>query len=126
MGARPAVRRRARARVARADADRKAARHPERDYLRLRDRLAAAPALPRAAEQSERGRRLRLPPLQVPDHAVDGQSLVAAADLFVSAGGTMNREAVALAVPVYTTFGGKLGGVDEMLIREGRLILLSD
>ena len=38
----------------------------------------------------------------------------------------MNREAVALGVPVYTTFGGRLGGVDELLIREGRLIPLSD
>jgi uncharacterized protein len=38
----------------------------------------------------------------------------------------MNREAVALGVPVYTTYGGRLGGVDEALIREGRLIPLSD
>ena len=30
----------------------------------------------------------------------------------------MNREAVALGMPVYTTFGGRLGGVDEQLIRE--------
>ena len=38
----------------------------------------------------------------------------------------MNREAVALGVPVYTTFGGRLGGVDEALIREGRLVALTD
>ena len=38
----------------------------------------------------------------------------------------MNREAVALGVPVYTTYGGRLGGVDESLIRKGRLIPLSD
>jgi uncharacterized protein len=44
----------------------------------------------------------------------------------VSAGGTMNREAAALGIPVYTTYGGRLGGVDEMLIREGRLVPLSD
>src|SRR5439155_650778 len=62
----------------------------------------------------------------VPDRAVDAQSLIAASDLVVSAGGTMNREAVALGVPVYTTFGGRLGGVDEMLIRDGRMIPLSD
>ena len=62
----------------------------------------------------------------MPDHAVDAQSLIAASDLVVSAGGTMNREAVALGVPVYTTFGGRLGGVDEMLIGEGKLIPLSD
>jgi predicted glycosyltransferase len=38
----------------------------------------------------------------------------------------MNREAVALGVPVYTTYGGRLGGVDESLIRTGRLRPLSD
>ena len=49
----------------------------------------------------------------MPDAAVDAQSLIALADLVVSAGGTMNREAVALGTPVYTTYGGRLGGVDE-------------
>ena len=38
----------------------------------------------------------------------------------------MNREAVALGVPVYTTFRGRLGGVDEALLRDGRLRPLSD
>jgi predicted glycosyltransferase len=38
----------------------------------------------------------------------------------------MNREAAALGVPVYTTYGGRLGGVDEALIREGRLRPLTD
>ena len=56
-----------------------------------------------------------------PEHAVDAQSLVALADLVVSAGGTMNREAAALGTPVYTTFAGRLGAVDEALIRDGRL-----
>jgi predicted glycosyltransferase len=62
----------------------------------------------------------------VPDKAVDAQSLIALADLVVSAGGTMNREAAALGVPVYTTYGGRIGGVDEMLIRDGRLRPLTD
>jgi predicted glycosyltransferase len=62
----------------------------------------------------------------LPEQAVDAQTLIALADLVVSAGGTMNREAVALGVPVYTTFGGRLGGVDEELIREGRLKVLTD
>jgi predicted glycosyltransferase len=57
---------------------------------------------------------------------VDAQSLIALADLVISAGGTMNREAVALGTPVYTTYGGRLGGVDEALIREGRLRPLTD
>jgi predicted glycosyltransferase len=82
--------------------------------------------LPRTPEQRDFVRGLGLPSVQVPDRAVDGQSLIAFSDLVVSAGGTMNREAVALGVPVYTTYGGRLGGVDESLIREGRLIPLSD
>jgi predicted glycosyltransferase len=43
------------------------------------------------------------------------------ADLVVSAGGTMNREAVALGVPAFTPFAGRLGAVDQRLIDEGRL-----
>ena len=57
----------------------------------------------------------------VPERAIDAQSLIAACDLVISAGGTMNREAVALGIPVYTTFEGRLGAVDERLISEGRL-----
>ena len=91
-----------------------------------RDERVDAIVLPRTTEQRDFVRGLGLPSVQVPDQAVDGQSLIALADLVVSAGGTMNREAVALGVPVYTTYGGRLGGVDEMLIREGRLIPLSD
>ena len=84
-----------------------------------RDESAHAVVLPRTAEQREAIRALGLPSLHVAEHAVDAQSLVALADLVVSAGGTMNREAVALGTPVYTTFAGKLGAVDEALIREG-------
>jgi hypothetical protein len=90
------------------------------------DESVQAIVLPRTPEQRDFVRGLGLPSVQVPDRAVDGQSLIAFSDLVVSAGGTMNREAVALGVPVYTTYGGRLGGVDEMLIREGRLIPLSD
>jgi uncharacterized protein len=85
-----------------------------------------AVVLPRIDAQRDYLRSLRLPSLIVPERAVDAQSLIAFADLVVSAGGTMNREAVALGTPVYTTFAGRLGGVDEMLIREGRLRPLTD
>src|SRR5690348_10774785 len=91
-----------------------------------RDESVHAIVVPRTTAQREFVRGLELPSVLVPVHAVDAQSLIAAADLVVSAGGTMNREAVALGVPVYTTFGGRLGGVDEMLIRDRRLIPLSD
>jgi predicted glycosyltransferase len=80
-----------------------------------------AVVLPRTAEQRTAIGDLGLPSLLLPRTAVDAQSLVALADVVVSAGGTMNREAVALGVPVYTTFAGRLGAVDELLIAEGRL-----
>ena len=82
--------------------------------------------LPRTEEQREYVRGLALPSVILPQTAIDAQSLIALADLVVSAGGTMNREAAALGVPVYTTYGGRLGGVDEALIREGRLVPLTD
>ena len=75
--------------------------------------------LPRTPEQ--RAQLLAVGGFIVPERAVDAQSLVAYADLVVSAGGTMNREAVALGTPVLTVFEGRLGAVDERLIVEGRL-----
>jgi predicted glycosyltransferase len=75
--------------------------------------------LPRTDEQ--RSELQRAGGLIVPTQAVDAQSLIAYADLVVSAGGTMNREAVALGTPVYTMFEGRLGAVDERLLAEGRL-----
>jgi predicted glycosyltransferase len=82
--------------------------------------------IPRTDEQRAFVESLELPSVIAPERAVDAQSLIAFADLVVSAGGTMNREAAALGVPVYTTYGGRLGGVDEQLIREGRLRPLTD
>ena len=91
-----------------------------------RDDGVHAVVIPRTEEQRDYVKTLALPSVIVPERAVDAQSLIALADLVVSAGGTMNREAVALGVPVYTTYGGRLGGVDEWLIREGRLVPLTD
>src|SRR5438067_30227 len=82
--------------------------------------------IPRTEEQRDYVKSLDLPSVIVPERAIDAQSLIALSDLVVSAGGTMNREAAALGVPVYTTYGGRLGGVDEQLIREGRLRPLTD
>jgi predicted glycosyltransferase len=84
---------------------------------RLRGHQAVV--LPRTPEQ--RAQLLAGGGFIVPERAVDAQSLVAYADLVVSAGGTMNREAVALGTPVLTVFEGRLGAVDERLIGEGRL-----
>ena len=85
-----------------------------------------AVVLPRTAAQRQYVRELGLPSVIVPEGAIDGRSAVANADLVVSAGGSMNREAVALGTPVYTTYGGRLGGVDEMLIRHNQLRPLTD
>jgi len=94
-------------------------------HLGTHDEVQAV-VLPRTTAQREYVRSLSLPSLVIPDGAVDAQSLIAFADLVVSAGGTMNREAVALGTPVYTTYGGRLGGVDEALIRENKLRPLTD
>jgi predicted glycosyltransferase len=85
-----------------------------------------AVVIPRVAQQREQIERMALPSVIVPSGAVDAQSLIALADLVVSAGGTMNREAVALGTPVYTIFRGVLGAVDQALIAEGRLRPLDD
>jgi predicted glycosyltransferase len=79
-----------------------------------------------ARTPDQRARLGHLDELTVPARAVDAQSLVAYADLVISAGGTMNREAAALGTPVITTFQARLGAVDERLIREGRLRKIGD
>lgn len=107
-----------------------AAYHAENPlYDEVIDRLATAEnvtavIIPRTKSQGDRARARNSPNLIVPERAVDAQSLIAFSDLVVSAGGTMNREAVALGTPVYTTFAGRMGGVDEALIADGQLKLL--
>ena len=96
-------------------------------FARVLERLREAAAesgvqsvvLPRV--DAQRAELTGVPGFVVPERAIDAQSLIAYADLVISAGGTMNREAVALGVPVYTTFEGRRGAVDERLIAEGRL-----
>lgn len=58
----------------------------------------------------------------MPERVLDGPSLIRSADMVVSAGGTMNREAAALGTPAYTVFAGEFGAVDEDLIRRGVLV----
>jgi predicted glycosyltransferase len=62
----------------------------------------------------------------VPPQAVDGLNLIWHSDLVISGGGTMNREAAALGVPVYSIFRGKIGAVDRYLAEAGRLVLLEN
>jgi predicted glycosyltransferase len=62
--------------------------------------------------------------MRIPDHVVDGLNLIWYSDLVISGGGTMNREAAALGVPVFSVFRGKIGAVDQYLSMNGRLVLL--
>jgi predicted glycosyltransferase len=89
------------------------------DVLRTLREQAQVVVLPRVDAQREE--LARAGGFIIPERAIDAQSLIAFSDVVVSAGGTMNREAVALGTPVFTTFEGRLGAVDEWLIREGRL-----
>ncbi len=100
-------------------------------YAGVIERLAADPGtvavvIPRTEAQGAEIRARNDPSLIVPNEAVDAQSLIAFADLVVSAGGTMNREAVALGTPVQTIFSGRMGALDERLIEAGALRVLAD
>lgn len=78
--------------------------------------LLARTEAQRALYQERPRANLLLPPV-----ALDGANLIAAADLIISAGGTMNREAAALGVPAATVYAGRWAAIDEELVREGRL-----
>jgi uncharacterized protein len=60
----------------------------------------------------------------IPDRVVNGLNLIWHSDFVISGGGTMNREAAALGVPVYSVFRGPIGEVDNYLAETGRLVLL--
>jgi predicted glycosyltransferase len=85
------------------------------------DRVRGAQAVVLPRVEAQRAELIAAGGFVVPEHAIDAPSLIAHADLVVSAGGTMNREAVALGTPVWTTFEGRLGAVDEQLIASGRM-----
>jgi hypothetical protein len=110
--------------------------NPEAEILlaRLMERICRTPGaravlLPRNKTQ-EQALRANHPEwfargvTTVPEKAVDGLNLLWHSDLVVSGGGTMNREAAALGVPVYSIFRGKTGAVDAMLEKEGRLVMV--
>ncbi len=81
--------------------------------------------LPRTDAQRAEYEARKLPNIIMPREALDGANLVAAADLVVSAGGTMNREAAALGVPAASIYAGKWAAIDEQLVAEGRLLRIS-
>lgn len=91
------------------------------------EKFAATPGckiilLPRKTYQGEELRRAHPHAnIIIPDAVLDGANLIAAADLVISGGGTMNREAAALGVPMATIFAGKTAAIDEYLIKENRM-----
>ena len=85
--------------------------------------------VPRTLKQAERARAVwphgfATGKLVIPTQTVDGLSLIWWSDLVISGGGTMNREAAALGVPVFSIFRGPIGAVDRDLVSAGRLTLL--
>ena len=70
------------------------------------------------------GRAIEDGRIVIPENAVDGLNLIWNSDLVISGGGTMNREAAALGVPVYSIFRGRIGAVDQYLARTGRLTVI--
>ena len=81
--------------------------------------------LPRSDAQRLEYEKRNWPNMIMPQSALDGANLIAAADLVVSAGGTMNREAAALGVPAVSIYAGKWAAIDERLESEGRLRRIS-
>lgn len=77
--------------------------------------------LPRSNAQRQEFESRKFVNVIMPRVALDGSNLIAAADLVVSAGGTMNREAAVLGVPAASVYAGKWAAIDEELVKEGRL-----
>lgn len=83
----------------------------------------------RAQEQQLRSRFpewFETPQVVIPPGVIDGLNLIWHSDLVISGGGTMNREAAALGVPVYSIFRGRMGAVDRDLRDHGRLTMLEN
>lgn len=98
------------------------------DYFGAMDKTTLV-LLPRNARQAKSIRQQWLHLFSsgrvvVPEHVIDGLNLMWHSDLVISGGGTMNREAAALGVPVYSIFRGTTGAVDKYLSEHGRLVML--
>lgn len=96
----------------------------------LARRIAGAPGLRAVWLRRDAGDAVppsaRAANVLVPDAPVDGLSLLAAADVAVSGGGTMNREGALLGTPTYSIFTGPPGALDQELIQTGRLTAVRD
>lgn len=87
-----------------------------------------AVVVPRTNDQADQIRRSlsRSRRSIVLDNAVNGLDLINAADVVISGGGTMNREAALLGVPVYSTFAGRQGALDAQMEKEGLITFVRD
>ena len=94
--------------------------HEMLEYIGTRQDVVAV-VLPRTADQAAELTPKLPSNASVPAHILDAPSLIRSADLIVSAGGTMNREAAVLGTPAYTIFAGEQGAVDDDLIERGLL-----
>ncbi|MGC8893099.1 MAG: DUF354 domain-containing protein [Candidatus Saccharicenans sp.] len=99
------------------------------DWL-FKNTAAKVVILPRNQKQGEQIKRKRKSwftngRIIIPGKAIDGLNLIYFSDLVISGGGTMNREAAALGVPVYSIFRGPVGLIDKKLEEEGRLTFIS-
>jgi predicted glycosyltransferase len=81
--------------------------------------------LPRTEAQRADYESRKLPNMIIPREVLDGANLIAAADLVISAGGTMNREAAVLGVPAASVYAGRGAAVDEQLVTERRLVRIA-
>jgi uncharacterized protein len=93
---------------------------------RLRSQDVQAVVLARTPSQADGLERDGFGDLLWRGPALDGRELVAAADLVVSAGGSMNREAAVLGTPAYSVYAGAPAAVDEWLARSGLLTFVRD
>lgn len=93
------------------------------DFLDKHPKKPCIMVLPRIASQYQEYKSKNYKNVILPEEVINGIELVASADLVISAGGTVNREAAAIGVPAYTIYqGGKFGAVDKMLIKTNRMI----
>jgi|SRR5581483_1283052 len=98
------------------------------DLLAKRDKVKVI-FLPRSSEQAKflriaHAAQCTSGKFLIPERALDGLNVIWHSDIVISGGGTMNREAAALGIPVYSTFRGKIGAVDRYLAAANRLVLL--
>ena len=93
---------------------------------RLRQSSCITIVLPRTPDELAELAPLVSPTFRILRRPVDGLQLVHAADLVISGGGTMNREAALLGTPVHSIFQGKRALLDEELARRHAFHFISN